>query len=163
MSDFDPERFEKELITLRPAKAPEGLIRRMAEAAPSSRQQRLSPGILQRLGGWPPWLRWGSAAAVAVAILVAMVSQKLVRTPQNDRIRAALSPIEPSLKADKIEISQELLTSFEAVTQLPDGEPVRLRCRQWLDGVTLRDTARGVVIERQAPRLEVVPVRFEIY
>jgi len=56
-----------------------------------------------------------------------------------------------------------LVATFDAVGQLPDGEPIRLRCRQWRDEVILRDSARGVVIERQSPRLEVVPVKFETY
>jgi hypothetical protein len=49
------------------------------------------------------------------------------------------------------------------VAHLPNGEPVRFLCREWRDEVILRDPARGIVIERQTPRLEVVPVRFETY
>jgi len=67
------------------------------------------------------------------------------------------------IKADDVEIDQRLVSSFDAVAQLPSGLPVRFRCREWADEVVLRDTARGIVIEQRAPRLEVVPVSFEMY
>jgi hypothetical protein len=56
-----------------------------------------------------------------------------------------------------------LVAAFDAVARLPDGQPVRFRCREWSDGVVLRDSARGIVIEQRMPRLEVVPVSFETY
>jgi hypothetical protein len=60
-------------------------------------------------------------------------------------------------------IDRTLLTAFEAQATLPDGEPLRLRCRQWIESVTLRDSARGIEVEQRVPRLEVVPIRFETY
>ena len=56
-----------------------------------------------------------------------------------------------------------MVALFDAVAQLPNGQPVRFRCREWADEVVLRDPARGIVIERRTPRLEVVPIRFETY
>ena len=56
-----------------------------------------------------------------------------------------------------------MVASFDAVARLPGGEPVRFRCREWADDVVVRDPARGIVIERRTPRLEVVPVSIETY
>jgi hypothetical protein len=71
--------------------------------------------------------------------------------------------VEPTLKADEVVIDRKLLASFDTVANLPDGEPVRFRCREWVDAVTLRDSGRGVEVEQRTPRLEVVPVSFETY
>jgi hypothetical protein len=49
------------------------------------------------------------------------------------------------------------------VAQLPNGEPVRFRCREWRDDVVVRDPGRGLVIERSTPRLEVVPISVETF
>ncbi|HEY9175623.1 MAG TPA: hypothetical protein VI136_25370, partial [Verrucomicrobiae bacterium] len=84
-----------------------------------------------------------------------------------NRSKLGSSPIaaaeSPPMKADQVEIDRKLLASFDAVASLPDGEPVRFRCREWVDAVTLRDSDRGVEITHRTPRLEVVPVSFETY
>lgn len=67
------------------------------------------------------------------------------------------------LKADSVQIDRQLVASFDAVARLPGGEPIRFRCREWVDEVVLQDKARGLVVEQRAPRLEVIPVRFETY
>jgi hypothetical protein len=67
------------------------------------------------------------------------------------------------LKADDVQVDQELVSSFEVVATLPGGEPVRFRCRKWEDQWVITDTNRGVEIEQSSPRVEVVPVRFETY
>ena len=163
MSDFDPEVFEKELGKLRPARTPGGLLRRMADTTAIPRPERVPPGILQRFSQYWTWLRWAVAGTVAVAFLVGLVVHNPSRTMLPDGARSTPNSAKPLLKANSVELDQRLVASFDAVAELPDGEPVRLRCRQWLDAVVLRDSARGVVIERQSPRFEVVPVRFETY
>ena len=67
------------------------------------------------------------------------------------------------LKADKLEIDRHLIARFDAIGHLPNGQPVRFRCAQWLDNVSVRDSATGLLIERTAPRLEIVPIGFEAY
>lgn len=163
MSNFDPQSFEQELRKLHPAKPPPELARRISPAAPFAQQRRQSRFGLQGLSSWWGGLGWMTSAAVTVIILLALVYRPQPRAPLRNPARLPLNPTGASLKADNVEINQQLVTSFDAVTQLPDGEPVRLRCREWLDAVVLRDSARGVIIERHAPRLEVVPVRFETY
>jgi len=163
MKAFDPERLEQELSKLRPAKTPQDLVRRMSLAAPFAQRHGISRVRFGRFSSWWGGLRWATAATAALAILLSLVYHAPHRTPGHNHERLTPKPTEASLKADNVEINQQLVGSFDAVAQLPDGEPVRLRCREWLDAVVVRDSARGVVIERQAPRLEVVPVRFEIY
>src|SRR5260370_31659774 len=68
-----------------------------------------------------------------------------------------------SLKPDDVQISRELISAFDAVGQLPSGEPVRFHCRNWMDRVVWSAQDRGLVIERSTPRLEAVPVKFETY
>jgi len=105
-------------------------------------------------------VRWLAPAAVAGLALVLV----LARTPRQPR--SAPPPAEPgavAMNADEVVIDRVLLGTFDAVATLPDGEPLHLRCRQWLEAITLRDSVRGVEIQRQTPRVDVVPVSFETY
>ena len=76
---------------------------------------------------------------------------------------AETASAEAPAKADDVQIESELVSSFDTVARLPSGMPVRYRCREWVDEVTLRDRSRGLVVEKRAPRVEVIPVRFETY
>ena len=162
MNDLDPESLEQELGKLRPAKPPQELTLRMSAATPIAHRPR-SRVRFEWFSSWWVGLGWAAAAIAVILALIGMNYHAPHREPVHDQVHWAPKPAQASLTADKVEINQQLLTSFDAVAQLPDGEPVRLRCREWLDAVVLRDSARGVVIERHAPRLEVVPVRFETY
>jgi hypothetical protein len=75
----------------------------------------------------------------------------------------AVAPASQSFKADGVQINRELVSSFDAVARLPTGEPIRFRCRKWMDRVVLEDKRRGLVIQQSSPRVEVLPVRFETY
>lgn len=66
-------------------------------------------------------------------------------------------------KANVVRVDQALVSSYDAVAQLPSGEPVRFRCRKWMDDVVMKDKSHGLVIEQSIPRVEVIPVRFETY
>jgi hypothetical protein len=104
------------------------------------------------------------AVGVALAALIIWRSSLDTRTPKrgvsNSQPKDAS---EPGLKADHVEIAQELLSSFDTLARLPGGEPVRFRCREWLDQVTLSDKTQGVVLQERTPRVEVVAVGFETY
>lgn len=106
------------------------------------------------------FLRWLAPATVGVLALAVLLWQ-LGR--DNHRPPPASVAAAPAFTADQVEINRQLLDSFEAVANLPDGEPVRLRCQQWVDAVTLRDSVRGVEVVRRMPRLEVVPVGYATY
>ncbi len=110
---------------------------------------------------WGLVLRWllpGAAAAAALALVLRLglpagrLGTEVVKTAETT-----------ALKADDVQIDRQLVSSFETVARLPDGEPVRFRCRQWIDEVKLRDKDRGLVIEQRVPRVEVVPVSYEVY
>src|SRR5262249_3949286 len=114
-------------------------------------------------GGWVARFWWSIATAAALAIAIAILYPHY-STPIQKASRPLLTKAAQSqAKADQIEIDQQLLSVFDAIARLPSGEPVRFHCREWMYGIVLRDSARGFVLERQMPRLEVVPVRFETY
>lgn len=162
MNELDS--IEAELRKLKPATPPEELIARLAAAktvsGASDHHARIERAT-HRNFNWL-WLRWlapvtAAAAAVALLIWTALVTQP---KPQ---VQTALASAKPALKANEVEIDQQLVADFDTVARLPSGEPVRFRCREWNDGVVLRDVSQGIVIEQSTPRLEMVPVSFETY
>jgi hypothetical protein len=145
-----------------PAAQPRSLfspVGRRSPAAPGFSQ----PSTLNPQPFWPLLLRWlapaAAVAALAVTLRVWLPSRHANRQPGNQLSVAA----QPTIKADAVEIDQQLVAAFDAVARLPGGQPIRFRCREWSDEVVLRDSARGIVIEQRMPRLEVVPVSFETY
>jgi len=106
------------------------------------------------------WFRRLAPATVALlAVLVVVFQGGTHRNPAPPDISVPV----PALKADQVEIDQQLLSSFDTVAEMPDGEPVRMRVNQWMDEVTLRDSASGVEVVQRTPRVKVVPVSFAVY
>jgi hypothetical protein len=173
--------FEAELRRVRPALPPADFLQRLksetaaivaerrAEASPSAPAPQPQQNVVRELddasepGAWSARvalvLRWlaPAAAALAVAAVIWRSSLPAVRSPHSQP--SAITPV----RADDVQIDQQLVSTFDAVAPLPSGEPVRFRCRQWMDEVVLRDSRRGVEVTRRVPRVEVVPVRFETY
>ena len=161
MNEREHEVFEAELRRLKPARLPDEFESRLIATPPVPSREFETR---QRSKMWrPDWsfaLRWlAPAAAVAVAML-AVVAQ-LNRGKKSQPPMTA--PSAPTLNADQVEIDRQLLGSFDAVANMPDGEPVRFRFQQWMDAVTLRDSSRGIEIVQRTPRIEVVPVSFATY
>ena len=101
------------------------------------------------------WLRrrlWWAAGMAALVIMGAVAWQA-----GRPGVRGA------ALKADDVQIDRQLVSTFDTVAPLPNGEPVRFRCEEWMDEIVLRDSKRGIEVARRVPRIEMVPVRFEIY
>jgi hypothetical protein len=166
MSERDNELFEAELKRLKPARLPVELHARIGQrfSATAPRETETSRAPEPRVAGWWSWLHWlVPATAVVLAALVVMFQGGKHRITTPPAPAAATAATEPSLKADEVEVDQELLGSFDAVADLPDGEPVRFRCRQWIEEVTFRDSARGLEVVQRVPRMEVVPVSFASY
>ena len=168
MSHLDPELLEKELRTLEPAKPPREFLRRITEAALTGRGGSKSRGEAEpryQSATWWQQLRWLAPGTAAAAVLLSLLFHKGQTQPETRSQNATrlVSAAKPWVKADKVEIDEQLISSFDAVARLPDGAPVRLRCREWRDAVVLRDSRRGVTIERQTPRFEVIPIRYDIY
>ena len=189
MTGDELEPFLAELQRLKPARPPEGFVERLGAAVPKRRAHTRQTAtrvaqifnlLYRRFSTcWPQpltrraadyksaiqnlrWrvLRWVAPGAVAVAIGIALWFRHAA-VPERAAPPRGLARVNPALKADHVEIDRQFLASFDAVARLPGGEPVRFRCREWVDQVVLRDSKRGVVIEQRKPHLEVVPVGFE--
>lgn len=161
MNEPDLELFEAELRRLHPAQLPAELQARLEQARPQG-PSRSSAGPADQAGGgtWWQWLRWLAPAAVAGLVLLGMVARTGLQPGSQPQPAATVGP---GLNADQVVIDRTLLHSFDAVATLPDGEPIRLRCRQWLEAVTLRDSARGIEVQQRTPRVEILPMAFETY
>jgi len=160
MSEF--ETMETDLQKLKPAKPPEELMARLAASQPVSRVQSkptTAPIVTLR----PLLLRWLAPVTAATAMLIGLSVWHSTHSTGKPRGQTFAVSAKPASKPDDVEIDRRLVAAYDAVAQLPDGEPVRFHCREWADNVVLRDPVRGVVIEQQMPRMEIVPMRIETY
>jgi len=161
MNERENELFEAELGRLKPARLPDEFESRLnAQPLVPSRQfetRQRSPVWRLNWSLWPRWLVPATAAAVVLLVVVSQLSPGRKSAPPTTEASA------PMLKADQVEIDRQLLGSFDAVANMPDGEPVRFRFQEWMDAVTVRDSVRGVEVVQRIPRIEVVPIRFATY
>src|SRR5258708_1710796 len=109
MSDFEPELFEKQLTKLRPAKAPDALIRRMVNRASMPQPEHEALGILRRFGCWWHWLRWAAGATIAIAMVIAFLGYRPTRTLVHNQTQPAVNSAKTSLKVDNVELDQRLV------------------------------------------------------
>ena len=159
MNEREQEWFEAELRRLRPARVPDELASRLSTPPPAPEfASRRRARILPTDSG--SWLRWLAPATALALTLLIVLSQ--VNRGRKSGLPATAAPV-AGLKADQVEVDRQWLGSFDAVADMPDGEPVRFRFQQWIDAVTLRDSVRGVEVVQRVPRIEVVPVSFATY
>jgi len=162
MSDREPELFEAELRRLKPAKPPEELMARIAAALP---EVALHPGArpepLRAPSVWQ-FLARVFAPGLAVAASAIAVVLWLRPTPETTS-PSPVARVASAVNADNVEIDRRLVAAFDTLARLPDGAPVRFRCREWMDNVTLHDAKQGIEVEQSLPRMEIVPVRLETY
>jgi hypothetical protein len=169
MNELEYQMLEADLRKLRAAKAPDTLLTRLARAKPQARS------TIQRAENATPasswfWgrvlLRWlppiAAVSALALTAIVAVRKGEHRETPAVAAVQAPTSAHE-TLNADEVVIDHDLVSSFDAVAELPTGEPVRFECREWAERVMFRDTGKGIAVERSRPRLEVLPVALEVY
>jgi len=145
-----------------------GSLMQVATAPESGALQRFR-AMLGWLGGagvsgsrplGPQFLKWlVPAGALAAALVV------VLRVVPSQNIKPAVSPsaVPGILKADDVQIDHELVSTFDAVAQLPSGPPVRFHCREWMDQVVLDDSKRGITVTERRPRVEIIPVGYETY
>lgn len=163
MNDLDA--FEKELRALSPA-LPEPVSERLRQAR-SSVALKPAPATVPK----PRFLsrQWYWWFAPATAVLIAGLSTWLAyRAPAPSNSQAAIPPNQnanatPAATSGGVEVASELVSDFESVTQLETGEPVRFRYMAYVDNITLEDPRSGVKWQQRSPRVEIVPVGFEIY
>lgn len=161
MNDPEQDLFEQELRRLHPAAPPAAVKHRLLAARPVALRRGRGHAPVPSLASLI--LRW-LVPAMAVFVAAAFYWRSHHRQPAEPML-AINRPAEltPAVEADHVQLEEKLLRSFDTVALLPGGEPVRFRCMEWLDEITLRDKERGVTIEQRSPRVEVVPVRFETY
>ncbi len=163
MNEFETEQIETELKQLKPAPPPENFIARCTEVlSPNIHYRRMGPvGAPARVTPLRlfRWLAPITAAAALTVLFFIKHFNTFTKVPPPTNPRQAGQP----MKADNVEIVQQLVATFDAVAHLPSGEPVRFRCSEWFDDVVLRDSSQGISIQHRVPRLEVEPVRFETY
>jgi anti-sigma-K factor RskA len=166
MNQFDPELFEAELRELKPSRAPSEFIEKLEERlCPSTTQlppraNPPSPKVIHIPNIWR-WLVPASALAAAVVAILLLRAPTQSARPQ--QTQTSVAPATPALEADNVEMAQQLVASFDAVGHLASGEPVRFRCREWIDEINLKDSQQGVAVQQRTPRLEIVSINFETY
>jgi len=167
VTDPEQSQFEVQLRATRPAKLPADFWSRLLAAGPPRKARPGAAWPAPAAMGWLRVLRW-LVPATGLTVVTLMVGRVFLSsngpkpTPSAASLASPLSAAS-ALKPDDVQIDQELVSSFDTLARLPSGEPVRYRCRQWLDQVTLRDKAHGVIFKESTPRVEVVTVGFETY
>ena len=161
MNEHEEQRTEAILRGIAPAQPPADFMARMVAAGPVEQAEPPAQHARVARRGWLPLLRW---LVPATAVVVAGLGiWRFGAHPAPPARHETAGSTTPTLTADEVHIDRELVSAFDAVGQMTNGEPVRFHCQQWMDNVELRDTARGLVVQQQRPRLEVLPVSFEPY
>jgi hypothetical protein len=171
MNEPEVNRFEAELRSLRPARPSIASVDRVLEQVSPRSSPRVEPAPRRELMNLLRWLIPAAAASVLVVTLMTAEWSPVNTSARLPTAAAAPDSVSGSethsnfagLRADRVEIDRQLVAQFDTVAQLPDGQPLRVRCERWMDTIQLRDSSRGLVLERTAPRLEIVPIGFETY
>jgi hypothetical protein len=157
LSEHEQERYEGELRRTTPAPLPEQFMAQLQAAKPATEQARRTRP--QSTREWLRLRRW-LAPAMALMMVLLIGLEKLI--PESGAVKKPLASAY-GLQVDDVQVDHELVSSFDVVATLPGGQPVRFRCRKWRDQLVVTDKNRGVEIEQDSPRVEVMPVRFETY
>jgi len=163
MMEPELESFEAELRKLRPAKPRGELMHRLVAENRASDGPRGLPKEQSPVEWAAILLRWFAPATAAAVIIGVIVVRNHYASKGSPRTVPPTTASAPLVAANDLEFDRQLVASFDAVAELPGGEPVRFNCRRWRDRVTYRDPIHDLVIERTIPRLEVIPVRMETY
>jgi hypothetical protein len=163
VTEQEQKQFEAALRRTRPVELPEELRSRLLAAAPPRKARSAPPWPALAVLGWLRVLRLAVPAAAALVLAALLVWRNASPPkPPTSTAKSGMVAAAP-LKADDVKIDQELVSSFDTLARLPGGEPVRFRCNQWVDQITLSNKAQGLVVQERTPRLEVVTVGFETY
>jgi len=164
MSENRPESFEAELKRLKPAAAPEDFMSRLALIVPPLPADKKSrSGPVSSAPTWWQLLRWLTPVTAGVALVVATRMGWPSKPVSETNVATQSVASEAAVKPDAVQIDRQLVTAYDAVAELPGGEPVRFRCQEWMDAVVLRDSASGLLIEQRTPRFEVVAARLDTF
>ena len=163
MNDLEEAKLESELRRIHPAQPPRVFMAKLVASRPGQPPRREPSTVrVNRVSNWDLVMRWLFPATALLVFSVFCWRLGFVPASGPTRLRNPAATA-AALKADDVQIAHELVSSFDAVARLPSGEPVRFRCRQWMDQVVFSDKDRGIAVEERRPRVEVIPVRFETY
>ncbi|HUC85363.1 MAG TPA: hypothetical protein VL970_09245 [Candidatus Acidoferrales bacterium] len=160
MMPEEQDRVEAAFRQIQPAAPPPALLARLRAAEPAPRG--VPDATPQRAGCWARLPALWRGLIFAFPATAALVLIWFAWHPISPSAKVA-PPTSAQIKPDAVQVGHSLLASFDTVAQLPGGAPVRFRCREWQDDVVIRDSAHGVEVTQSTPRVEVIPVRFEIY
>jgi hypothetical protein len=160
MTDPELDLWEQELQRLRPAPLPQTLEARVRATISPDLHDSPPPAASHNFAPRCSWLiTWVLPAAAAVAFAVFCWIRFIpAHRPITNTASAA-----SAFSADRVEIDRQLIGSFEGLAELPGGKPLRFRCYDWMDHIRVRDSARGIVFEKDEPYREIVPVRYDHY
>ncbi|HOW63772.1 MAG TPA: hypothetical protein P5186_08930 [Candidatus Paceibacterota bacterium] len=162
MMNPEEQAFEAELRRLRPAQPPEEVLAQW-ESAPlrSDRAGELEQGCRPAFSIGALLRSWYRPAMALLALGLLVAGWRVWVRHESNPIVASNGTA--PLVADDVIIDRQLVAAFEGLAELPTGEPIRFTCYEWIDRVTVRDTARGVMIESREPRRELVPASLVTY
>jgi len=170
VTDQELEKFEQQLRRSKPAKPPELFTARLLAAEPQTEDSLDSMEAAPPVAVVPDYLRllrqslrWLVPATAVILGALVIWRSDLPTTGLPTGPEAGNLAVSPALTANDVKIDQQLVSSFDAVTKLPSGEPVRFRCENWMDQVVLSDKSRGLIVENRQPRFEVVALGFDTY
>lgn len=160
MMQDEQERLEASLRQISPAAPPPDLLEHLRAAPVEARSvsRRAAGRTFRWRDVFAGWRGLAVAAPASAVLLIAWLGLRPAAVPDKTKPDGS-----SGIKANAVQVDHSLVASFDTVAQMPDGEPVRFRCREWQDNVVIHDDAHGVVICKSTPRVEVVPVRFETY
>ena len=160
MMDEEQERLEAALRRTPPATVPTELMERLRAATAAEPAPRIAPRIAPRRAlRWTDWFAGWRAMAWATPVAAMVIIWLTAANSAVDKGSAAPAIAQPNA----VQVGHSLVASFDEVAQMPGGEPVRFHCREWQDDVVIHDDAHGVVVSQSTPRVEMIPVRFEVY
>jgi hypothetical protein len=108
---------------------------------------------------WRTWLRWlAPVAGVAAALALVLI----VRQEPKPTAATAAENAQPRI-IEEVELDKQLIAAYEGVAELPGGLPLLFRCYGWQEQLTFRDASGAIEVEQRGPRLEIVPVGFDVY
>jgi hypothetical protein len=153
------DKLEAELRQIPPAEVPLELMEKLrvvtiGEHPVNRRQAGSAFRWLDIFTGW----RFMATATAAAIVLIAWGVSLPNAVPNKTN-----QPQSSGMDVTAVQAGHSLVASFDMVAQLPGGEPVRFRCREWQDDVVIHDKVHGMMISKSTPRIEVIPVRFETY
>jgi hypothetical protein len=160
----EQENLEAELRRLKPAAPPQDLMARLAAISPpADRKTEVPAPQVSVADSWRQLLRWLIPAAAGAALVIAPAILWPPKPGPESAGPGLPQTAETAVKPNAVQVDRELVAAYDALAELPGGEPVRFRCQEWMDSVVMRDAESGLLIEQRTPRFEIVAARLDTF